>query len=325
MRKHSIQHPRARRPLLALVTGLALVLPLTLAATAPAAHHAHKHGHKSGKKHRSGNNHKKGRARKASAPMSGIYDACSYSEPKNTPIPNCDDRLVALRQGGFQVVLNYWSAAMTVDQNLEYADTAQSLGMQVIWNLSNYRSESLDQKLDLVRATAAHPATWGYYVGDEVRPEDRWQVAQLSGEVRSMTRKPLMYVSRPNPSMMRPFRKLADFVGPDSYPYGPFDPPTCQTSRWASKMAPRNAVMVLQAYSWSIDFPDFSPDWPNAGQMREMRNQATRCGRPKLLMWFCFHCITDYNPDPDAYWRQLAWAANGVNLGPNYRLSAASF
>jgi hypothetical protein len=139
-----------------------------------------------------------------------------------------------------------------------------------------------------------------------------------------MTQKPLMFVSRPNPSLMKPFRKLADYVGPDSYPYGPFDPPTCQTSRWASKMAPRNPVMVLQAYSWSIDFNDFRPEWPDAGQMRQMRNQATRCGHPKLLMWFCFHCITDYNPDPDSYWRQLAWAANGVSLGPNDRMSASA-
>ncbi len=55
--------------------------------------------------------------------------------------------------------------------------------------------------------------------------------------------------------------------------------------------------------------------------MRQMRNEATRCGNPKLIMWFCFHCITDYNPDPDSYWRQLAWAANGVNVGPNYRMA----
>lgn len=314
MRKHSTS--RARTALL-LASVAVLMLALSVGA-ASASTASHGHGHKHSKKH------KRGKARKASPPVSGIYDACAYSEPKNTPLPDCDDRLLALHQGGFRVVLNYWSSSMTVDENLRYLDTAESLGMQVIVNLSNYRSYSLDQKLELVRATASHSATWGYYIGDEVRSEDRWQVTQLSGAVRSMTRKPLMYVSRPNPSLMKPFRKLADYVGPDSYPYGPFDPPTCQTSRWASKMAPRNPVMVLQAYSWSIDFPDFSPQWPSAGQMRQMRNQATRCGDPKLLMWFCFHCITDYNPDPDGYWRQLAWAANGVSLGPSYRMSSVS-
>jgi hypothetical protein len=317
MRKHSIPLPRASRPLLVLAAVVALLPTLAFATTAPAATKAH--GHKHSKAHKK----RKVKARKASMPVSGIYDACSYSEPKTSkPLPDCDDRLVALSQGGFQVVLNYWSAAMTVDENLKYADQAQSVGMRVIWNLGS-NVLTFDQKLELVRATSSHPATWGYYIGDEVRPEDRGQVAQLSGAVRSITRKPLMFVSRPNPTLMKPFRKLADFIGPDSYPYGPFDPPTCQTSRWSSQMT-RNQVMVLQAYSWSIDFPDRSPEWPNAGQMRQMRKQATRCGNPKLLMWFCFHCITDYHPNPDAYWRDVAWAANGVSLGPNYRMSSVS-
>ena len=82
--------------------------------------------------------------------------------------------------------------------------------------------------------------------------------------------------------------------------------------------------MVLQAYSWSIDYPGLNPDWPTAAQMRQQRNQATRCGHPKLLLWFCFHCVTQYNPSPDSYWRQLAWAANGVNLGTSYRMSSAN-
>jgi hypothetical protein len=316
MRKHSIPRPRASRPLLVLAAAAALVLSLSSAAAAPAAPKAHPHKHSK--------RHKKAKARKASVPLSGIYDACASSEPKTqNPVPDCGDRLAVLRQGGFRVVLNYWTAAMSIDRNLTYADQAESLGMKLIWNLGT-EVLSLDQKLDLVRATSSHPATWGYYIGDEVRPENVGEVAQLSRAVRSLTNRPLLYVSRPNPSMMRPFRKLADYIGPDPYPYGPFDPPVCRTSRWASKMAPRNSVMVLQAYSWSIDFPDFQPDWPNAGQMRQMRNQATRCGNPKLIMWFCFHCITDYNPTPDSYWRQLAWAANGVDLGPDYRLPRAS-
>ena len=36
----------------------------------------------------------------------------------------------------------------------------------------------------------------------------------------------------------------------------------------------------------------------------------------------CFHCVTDYNPSPDTYWRQVAWAANGVSLNPTYRMSS---
>jgi hypothetical protein len=197
----------------------------------------------------------------------------------------------------------------------------------VIWNLGTYHNLNTGQtvpvgpKLDLVRATMNNPATWGYYIGDE-HPEDRPLVAEVSSAVRGITNKPTLYVSRPNPAKLRPFKGLADYLGPDSYPVGPMDQPTCQTARWASKLVKNNLTMVLQAYSWSIDYPNLNPQWPTGGQMRQMRNQATRCGNPKLLMWFCFHCVTDYNPDPDAYWRDLAWAANGVTLNPTYRISS---
>lgn len=299
---------------LVLITAAALLCSLSVTADTSASPRGHKQS----------GTHEKGKGHNAPAPVSGIYDACAYSDPLKMALPNCDDRLVALRRGGFDVVLNYWSAAMSIDENLAYAGQAASLGIRVIWNLSNYRNQTLDQKLELVRATAYHPATWGYYIGDEVRPEVRAPVAQLSTAVRSITRRPLMFVSRPNPSLMKPFRSLADYVGPDSYPYGPFDPPTCRTARWASKMAPRNPVMVLQAFSWSMDYPEVPPRWPSGRQMRQMRDAASRCGDPKLLMWFCFHCITAYHADPNTYWRQLAWAANGVRLGPKYRISSGT-
>jgi hypothetical protein len=311
MRTHSHTFPRTIRPLLALAAGAALLLSLTFADIAPAA----KKGHPDAKKSAKG--------RKASAPLTGIYDACAMSEDRAKPPYDCASRLSALQQGGFRVVLNYWTEGMSIADNLAYADLAQSMGMRVIWNLGNY-DKPLGENLDLVRATSAHAATWGYYIGDEIRPEQRAQVAQLSGAVRALTRRPLLYISRPNPSLMKPFRKLADFVGPDSYPVGPIDPPVSQTARWASKMAPRNPVIALQAYSWSIDFPNLQPAWPSATEMRKMRNQAIKAGHPKMILWFCFHCITDYHPNPDSYWRDLAWAANGVSLGSAPRITAAS-
>ncbi len=116
MREHSTRLSRISRAALVLAAAAALLLSLSLAAGASAAHHKHKHGHKSKR-------HKKVRGRKASAPLTGIYDACSLSDPKPTPLPDCGDRLATLRQGGFRVVLNYWSAEMSVDENLRYADS----------------------------------------------------------------------------------------------------------------------------------------------------------------------------------------------------------
>src|SRR5262245_54767679 len=42
-----------------------------------------------------------------------------------------------------------------------------------------------------------------------------------------------------------------------------------------------------------------------------MREAVLRCGGPKLIFWFCFHCVTDYHPNPALYWPNLVWAANG--------------
>src|SRR3954453_16838829 len=106
MRKHSTPRTGITRFLAALALAVALVFYLT-AATGASAAHKHARGHKAAKKHR-----KAGKmARKASAPMTGIYDACSFSDPKSySPLPDCGDRLAVLHQGGFQVVLNYWTS-----------------------------------------------------------------------------------------------------------------------------------------------------------------------------------------------------------------------
>src|SRR5690348_6676776 len=105
----STLRPRALRCLFALVLTLAAIVALSASAPAHAAtaHAATAHKHKK-HKHRKHQKRKRRNARKSSAPQSGIYDACSYSDPKPEPLPNCDDRLAALAQGGFQVVLNYW-------------------------------------------------------------------------------------------------------------------------------------------------------------------------------------------------------------------------
>jgi hypothetical protein len=307
-------------PLARATTAVLILFAVGLAAIASAATHGRGHGHGNAKKHGHAKRHHKAKPRQARA--SGIYEACSYSAPKTSrPLSNCNDRLAAMRQGGFRVVLNYWTAGMSVRENLQYANRAAALGMRVIWNLSDYAVPPAS-KLELVRATASHRATWGYYVGDEVNPAHRADVTDLSRAVGSITRKPLLQVSRPKPSLLKPFARVADYVGPDAYPYGRRDPGVCQTSRWSTKVG-RNPVMVLQAYSWSIDYPELAPHWPTARQMRRMRDRAIRCGNPELILWFCFHCVTDYHPRPGSYWRQLAWAANGVKPRPNKRMSVS--
>src|SRR5215204_2940027 len=133
MRKRSIPFPRSICPLLALAAATVLTLSLSFVAVDAAAAKPHGHKHSKG--------HKKGKARKAATPLSGIYDSCSVSSPRGQdPLPSCADRLTALRQGGFRVVLNYGTADMSLEDNLTYANAAQAAGMQVIWNLGTYRN-----------------------------------------------------------------------------------------------------------------------------------------------------------------------------------------
>jgi hypothetical protein len=309
----------AKRPLF--VALAAVLLAGLLAGDATAAHRA------------DAAKGKRARAAKGQ-PLSGIYDSCVMPERGFGEPVSCGERLRLIREGGFGLVLNYNTAEMSVADNLAYANLAQSMGLKVAWSLAG-RHATLASNLDLVRATSGHPATWGYYIGDEVRPQEGLaQVRQLSNSVRALTNKPLLYVSRPVRSELRPFKGLADYLGPDSYPVGPIDPPTCPTARWASQMVRKPAgpgreyrrarksggrgrsrlAIVLQAFSWSVDFPQVNHPWPSAQQMRQMRTAATRCGQPELILWFCFHCITRYSPNPQGFWRDVAWAANDVRL-----------
>ena len=80
------------RKLSTLVLALCALLLLSLGSVAAAASHGH--GHKSSK------HHPQRKARKASAPLSGIYDSCSVSSPNgHDALPDCADRLAVLSQG----------------------------------------------------------------------------------------------------------------------------------------------------------------------------------------------------------------------------------
>src|SRR5690349_8109122 len=105
------------RKLSTLVLALVALLVISLGSVAVAASHRHAHKHSKHSKH-----HKQRKAHKAAAPLSGIYDSCAVSSPKqHDALPDCSDRLAVLHQGGFQVVLNYATANMSLEDNLAYA------------------------------------------------------------------------------------------------------------------------------------------------------------------------------------------------------------
>src|SRR5262245_54526318 len=193
---------------------------------------------------------------------------------------------------------------------VRYANEAGAAGIKVIWNPWTSANTWRGDWVDVVKT---HPATWGFYVGDEAQPgsQEANQVRSLSQLVRHQTDKPTLYISRPGRKALRPFLDVASHAGPDCYPIG-------KPASW-SKPDPqrmgnepggaKKMAFVCQAFSWSVDYPD-QPElpWPTPEQMSAMRRAVMRRGHPDMLLWFCFHCITDYNPPGGswAYWDGFA-------------------
>lgn len=252
------------------------------------------------------------------ARLNGIYD--SHISDGQGFLGQIDERLRAIRSAGLELVLNYGTGGGDAAANLAYADRAYAAGLRVIWN--PWRSAN-QWGGDWIDAVKGHPATWGFYVGDEAQPgsvEDL-AVRSLSKFIRLHTKKPTLYVSRPGRKALRPFLGVASHVGPDCYPVGkpaswakPDPQRIGDVAAWAREMVnePGGAgklAFVCQAFSWSVDYPQESLPWPTPEQMAAMKRAVIRRGNPDLLLWFCLHCITDYHPDPELYWRSFAAVA----------------
>ena len=267
----------------------------------------------------------------------GIYDSFRYGEERPY-LSEATDRLAAIRAAGLRVVLNYATQAMPLDEALHYARDAKAAGVKVIWNLSDYRTQfgnlltGQAEKLDFVDRTKYLPATWGYYVGDEVEEGTAEAAAmrRLTQAVETRTTRGTLYVARPWPDKVRPFAEMADYVGSDPYPIcappglASPEPGVSEVGSWLGEMVRRagqRPVMVLQAFSWSQYDPEVEPCWPSAEQIAAARVKAEKSASPRLILWYCLHCITDYHPRPDSY---LARIASGLARGPGRAPTAES-
>lgn len=237
--------------------------------------------------------------------LTGIYDAST--DP---------GRLGTLGDAGFDLVVNYGTDGMTLDEQWQYANWAQYFGVQIVWDLAN-PAEPVSEKLATVGKVRTHPGTWGWYVGDEMKESELPGLKSLAYQIRQRTTKPLLYISRPFKWALRPFSEadVFDYGGPDVYPVGsPYgDPLVCPTADWAATMVRSRGeglAMVLQAFSWSVDVGGNLP-WPTYQQMRDMRDNARKCGDPGIELWFCYHCITGPYNSPPGYWQDVVAATQG--------------
>ncbi len=269
-------------------------------------------------------------------PPQGLYDQCA----PNDDATQCGARLQRMHQAGFRYVLNYTAWFGTPDEVLAFANQASKAQMKVIWPMNDpawrdgtdlethYRflgpelcgcdgnDDFLRSAIDLVKD---HPATWGFYIGDEVLPtsENIGQVATLANKVKALApNKPTMYVTMPRDNLfeqLTPFAPLADVAGTDYYPVGA--PPRLDGTAAIAKTTKNVAVrhdarpaMVLQAFSWAQYGARAESPFPSRREMRRMRNDAIRHGSPSMLLWYAYNDLLN-SDHPEANWRALKAAA----------------
>jgi hypothetical protein len=277
-----------------------------------------------------------------SLPPQGIYEGCSPGGEGDA----CIERLERIGAAGFRYVLDYSAWYGSPTDVLRYADAAAALGLQLIWPLNSPAWRGLGGLASTysafaaapsgaaapfgaassgagsghsafvsaaVRLVAGHPATWGFYVGDELPSDEAGRVRRLSALVRAAAPgKPLLYVARPGADRLAPFAPFVDVAGADTYPVGSGDPPVHRTARSVrSAASPTGArtAMVLQAFSWSQYAQEpVPPRYPTARALRAMRDAAIQQAHPSLILWYSYQDILR-SDHPTRRWRNLVGAA----------------
>lgn len=268
-------------------------------------------------------------------PPQGVYEECG---PALSGSDVCIARLREIAAAGFKIVLNYTAWYGSAQQVTEYADAAHALGLQLIWplnavqwrngaDLSNYYRFLRDDcacphdpaafKRFAFGLVMHHPATWGYYVGDEVNPALHESVKRFSDQVRVLDpTHPLMYVSLETGwgtgANLLPFSDVADVLGGDIYPIGRNEPANAVSKVAANVQriangSGRDSAVVLQAFAWA-QYGMRSPRWPTRAEMREMRDQALAASRPAMLLWYSYYDVKRSN-DPAGHMADLTAAA----------------
>jgi hypothetical protein len=271
----------------------------------------------------------------ATLPPQGLYEACGPAESGD----QCLYRLDKMRAGGFTLVLNYrlwWATASDLQR---YADHAQQLGIKIIWPFDSpawrlggdlrARYPQLaatcgcsDNEgfrryvIDLVRVM---PATWGYYVGDEVPDAEHAQAKALADAIQAQDPShPRLGMAAESPytggQPVAAMADTADVLGGDFYPIGVN--PVESTATVASNVAAvaqqqgKASAMSLQAMSWEL-YPDHNATfrrWPTADEIRTMRDMAITNAKPALILWYSYFDIVS-SPDADAHWANLVAGA----------------
>jgi hypothetical protein len=292
----------------------------------------------------------------AALPPQGLYEECAPSNGAQ-----CASELHQIGSAGFRLALNYTAWYGSAADLHAYAAEAQAAGVQLIWplNYAGWRDPGsadtlpaeypalasscgcdnnatfLQYVVGLVRSL---PATWGFYIGDELNPSTVPQVAALAAQLRALDPiHPLLYVGQSFPSLannLQPFASSADVIGADVYPVGEGVPTTivgnvATTLAGVARAASRRPAMVLQAFSWAeypteINAPNAR--WPTEAEMRTMRDDAL-LANPSMILWYNLSDI-QRSDQPAQHWHDLVTAAFApaatAGVAPKPKTSAAA-
>ena len=243
-----------------------------------------------------------------------MYENCGLP----THEEECLQRLDEMHSAGIEVVINYWSWQGTLEQELRYADHAAALGMQLIWPIRWFADDPAATDPGLaedcqcsgpavleyaVSAFRDHPATWGYYVGEEIKPPGDPAMSQAAEQVRQLDPDhPRLYVGwgGANPTAnLTPFVDDADVMAADYYPVGIGRSigDTAQIAADVQRVADSSGTdpgIVLQAFNWASE-PTMAPPgdwrWPTSEEMRRMRDLAYLQGDFRIMLWFDYYFI----------------------------------
>jgi hypothetical protein len=277
-------------------------------------------------------------ARTATAlPPQGLYEECAPSDQAQ-----CAGELSQMAGAGFHLALNYTAWSGDAAQIVAYANEAEADGIKIIWPLdySAWRDPGSDSTLPqeysdlapdcgcttnttfaayVIGLVKSLPATWGYYIGDELDPSQAPATTQLAQTVRSLDPgHPLLYIGMggaQTASNLRPFETIGGTIGADVYPIGQGAPVSyvgtvASTVEHLSATFDTRPAMVLQAFDWSEypgEVPTVDPTFPTQGQMLQMRDLAL-AHRPSMILWYSLKEILATD-NPAGNWRALVSAA----------------
>ena len=227
----------------------------------------------------------------ATAPPEGIFEGC----PLDTEMSTCLGRLTTMHQGGMQIVV-FPATYASLPSLATYAAAAHSLGMSVMWELSNpgwwqepgtstdmsgyfgdfaaacgcsTNSALLDYTITWL---SQQPGTYGYYAVDDsmIGAGDHQGVAAYTARIKQIDPAHTVMIGAADEQQSRQYQSATDVIGTEIYPVtdSSLMPVTANQDMWGSvaqtasdaqaqaARAGRQSAFILQAFTWGDNIDD---------------------------------------------------------------------